>query len=169
LFIVYAIILKKPCILDVSLLYKIQITMNKNSLLKKIDDIKKKANMLLYKIDKSNENKSEISKDDFEKAYVQLKENEEIISENYKTISEQLQLIEELTHLKENIQLASYSEELIAIMDYDTYFDLTIENEIDFNEEHPYFKNIKFIKQLIDSYIKTEEYEKCAYLMKLMS
>ena len=140
----------------------------KSNLFKKIDDIKRKANMLLFKIDEAKKNKEKISKDDFEKAYNQIKEDDDLIEENYKTINEQLMLIEELTHLKENIELAQYSDELIAVMDFDTYFDLTIENEIDFNEEHPYYRDIKFIKRLIDNYIEVEEYEKCAELMKFI-
>ena len=140
----------------------------KSNLLKKINDIKKKANMLLFKIDEIKKNKANISKSDFEQAYNQLKEDENLIDENYKTINEQLMLIEELTHLKENIELAQYSDELIATMDFETYFDLTISNEISFDEEHPYYRNIKFIKKLIDSYIEVEEYEKCAELIKLV-
>ena len=140
----------------------------KNNLLKKIDSIKRKANMLLFKIDEAKKNKAKISKDDFEKAYHQIKEDDDLIAENYNTINEQLMLIEELTHLKENIELARYSDELIAVMDFDTYFDLTIESKIDFDEEHPYYRDIKFIKKLIDSYIEVEEYEKCAELIKLV-
>jgi len=140
----------------------------KSNLFKKIDDIKRKANLLLFKIDEAKKNKAQISKDDFEKAYNQIKEDDELIAENYKTINEQLMLIEELTHLKENIELAQYSDELIAVMDFDTYFDLTIKKEIDFNEDHPYYRDIKFIKKLIDNYVEVEEYEKCAELMKLV-
>jgi hypothetical protein len=140
----------------------------KSNLLKKIDDIKRKANMLLFKIDEAKKNKAKISKNDFEQAYKQIKEDDDLIEENYKTINEQLMLIDELTHLKKNIELAQYSDELVAIMDFETYFDLTISNEIDFNEDHPYYRDIKFIKKLIDSYIETEEYEKCAELIKLV-
>jgi len=140
----------------------------KSNLLKKINDIKKKANMLLFKIDEVKRNKVDISKNDFEEAYNQLKEDDSLIDENYKTINEQLMLIEELTSLKENIELAQYSEELIATMDFETYFDLTFSNEISFDEEHPYYRDIKFIKKLIDSYIEVEEYEKCAELIKLV-
>ncbi len=140
----------------------------KSNLLKKIDSIKRKANMLLFKIDEAKKNKAKISKNDFEKAYNQIKEDDDLISENYKTINEQLMLIDELSSLKENIELAQYSEELIAVMDFDTYFDLTVKAEIDFNEDHPYYRNIKFVKKLIDSYIEVEEYEKCAELIKLV-
>ncbi len=140
----------------------------KNNLLKKINNIKRKANMLLFKIDEAKKNKAKISKNDFEKAYNQIKEDDDLFTENYNAINEQLMLIEELTNLKENIELAQYSEELIAVMDFDTYFDLTLKNDIDFNEDHPYYRDIKFIKKLIDNYIKVEEYEKCAKLMELV-
>ena len=120
----------------------------KSNLLKKIENIKRKANMLLFKIDEAKKNKTDISKDDFEKAYNQIKEDDNLIDENYKAINEQLMLIEELTHLKENIELAQYSDELIAVMDFDTYFDLTVDGEIDFDEDHPYHKDIRFVKNI---------------------
>ena len=138
----------------------------KNNLLKKIEDIKRKANLLLFKIDEAKKNKKDISKNDFNTAYNQIKEDDALISENYNTINEQLALLEELTNLKDNIELEQYSEELSAVMDFETYFDLTSGNEIDFNEDHPYFRDIRFIKKLIEKYIETEEYEKCAELVK---
>jgi len=141
--------------------------MNSN-ILKKIEDIKRKANLILSKINEAKKNKEDISKKDFKKAYKQLQEYDNIISENYKTINEQLMLIEELTNLKESIELAQYSEELTSTMDFDTYFDLTLKSEIEFNIHHPYYNNIRFIKKLIDTYIELEKYEKCSDLLKLL-
>jgi hypothetical protein len=47
------------------------------------------------------------------------------------------------------------------------FFKLTVNGEIPFNEYHPKFNDEKFIQQLLDYYIKNEEYEECSNIQRL--
>lgn len=47
------------------------------------------------------------------------------------------------------------------------FFQLTVNGEIPFNEYHPKFNDEKFIQQLLDYYIKNEEYEECSNIQRL--
>jgi hypothetical protein len=45
-------------------------------------------------------------------------------------------------------------------------FILTIDNNIEFNSSHPYFNDPSFVRDLLDEYLKLEDYERCASLKK---
>ena len=47
------------------------------------------------------------------------------------------------------------------------YFDLTINGAIEFNNQHPYFKDETFLNDLLEYFTETEEYEKCSSLISL--
>jgi len=134
--------------------------MKSQDLLHKIKEIKKKANMLLYKIDKARklENNPQTNP-----------AVEKLIDENNQTIIEQLKIIDELVQINK-----LFSEELrndneyLSEMDYDSYLVLTQNGEINFDKNHPYFKDIRFIKDLMQYYIDTEQYEKCSYLQSII-
>lgn len=55
--------------------------------------------------------------------------------------------------------------ENIVEMSKDDYFDLTINNGITFNEEHPYFKDDDFLNRLLEYYTYEEKYEVCTKLI----
>jgi len=46
------------------------------------------------------------------------------------------------------------------------YFKLTIENDIIFDSNHPYFDDVEFINELFMHFEQTENYEMCAQLLK---
>ena len=46
------------------------------------------------------------------------------------------------------------------------YFIMTIENNLEFSSDHPFYNDPSFITDLISELIKREEYEKCASLKK---
>ena len=131
--------------------------MRNENLRKRIDNIQNKAKMLLGRIDSS----------DFEDIKKTILENRKQISENMKIIEEQKSIIDELKEIKED-KFEEFTSELLADMNYDTIFELTKNKEIAFDKNHPYINNIKFIKDLIDYYIQTEEYEECANLQSLV-
>ncbi len=131
--------------------------MNKEKIIQKVNEIKKKANLLLLKINKARKiNKTEIQSYD--------KSIDKLINENNKIIIEQIELIDELVRLNNELK----DNTLMTKIDFDTYFTLTINNEVDFDVNHPFYKDIRFIKALIDYYIEIEEYEKCIPLQKLI-
>lgn len=45
-------------------------------------------------------------------------------------------------------------------------FILTIDDSIEFNSAHPYFEDKSFIRDLLNEYLKREDYEKCARIKK---
>jgi hypothetical protein len=134
--------------------------MKNQELLHKIEKIKKQANLLLFKIDKARDQQQITGKT--------IPEVEKLIDENNKTIIEQLKIIDELVNLNKTLNNENFDDEKLSEMDYDSYFTLTINNEIPFNKNHPYFKDIRFIKDLMNHYISTEEYEKCIYLQSII-
>lgn len=131
--------------------------MRSENLRKRIDNIQNKAKLLLSKIDSSE--LTEIKKT--------ILENRNQISENIKLIEEQTHIISELKEVKDD-KFEKFTTELLGDMNYDTILDLTKNKEIAFDKVHPYFNNIKFIKELLDYFIETEEYEECASLQRLV-
>ncbi len=53
-----------------------------------------------------------------------------------------------------------------AKLSREDYFKLTIENAIEFNNDHPYFNDEHFYDELFDYYQNTENYEMCAVLLQ---
>ena len=131
--------------------------MRNEDLRKRITLIQEKAKSILNRIELSKEKVSDNNID----------ENEKVISENYKIIEEQKFIIEELSEIKKE-KYEKFTSELLGEMNYDTIFDLTKDKEISFDKKHPYFNNIKFIKDLMQYYIEVEEYEECSYLHSLV-
>jgi hypothetical protein len=131
--------------------------MRNQNLKKRIENIQDKARLLLGRIDSS----------ELEAIKKTILENRKQISENMKIIEEQKSIIEELNELKDN-KFEEFTTELLSDMNYETILELTKNKEIAFDENHPYINNIKFIKDLINFYIETEEYEECAKLQSLV-
>jgi hypothetical protein len=46
------------------------------------------------------------------------------------------------------------------------YLSLTIEKSLIFNHSHPFYLDESFISDLIGAFLKSEDYEKCAFLKK---
>lgn len=46
------------------------------------------------------------------------------------------------------------------------YFEMTVSNEIAFDEHHPLYSDEVFKEALMEYYLKNEEYEKCAEIQK---
>ena len=49
------------------------------------------------------------------------------------------------------------------------FFKLTVDGEIPFNEYHPKFNDEMFVQELLDYYIKIEDYEECSKIQKVKS
>ncbi len=49
----------------------------------------------------------------------------------------------------------------------DECFQLTIEGEIRFNKEHPYFENEIFVNRLLNHYLEKEDYEMCQFIKEI--
>ncbi|MDA3779059.1 MAG: hypothetical protein PF487_02315, partial [Bacteroidales bacterium] len=49
----------------------------------------------------------------------------------------------------------------------DEYYIMTINDDIEFNNKHPYFSDNDFRKELLDYYIECEEYEKCKQIVNI--
>ena len=134
--------------------------MNNENIKKRIDSIQAKAKSLLQRIDskKINENK------DLEKV---IFENKKIIAENIKTIEDQSFIISEIQEIKDD-NFNEFTSELLSNMNYETILEITKNKEILFDNNHPFFNNIKFMKELMDYFIEIEEYEECSYLQTLV-
>jgi hypothetical protein len=137
--------------------------MKNGDLIKRIENIQNKAKSILVKID--------ILRKYNNKKFISLKkvilESEKQISENFKLIEEQNSILNDLNEIKEK-RFENFSVDLLKDMNYDTILELTQNKEIDFDENHPYYNNVKFIKDLMDYYISLEEYEECSNLQRLV-
>jgi hypothetical protein len=49
----------------------------------------------------------------------------------------------------------------------DDYFNLTVNGEVAFNYDHPFYEDIDFINRLLEHHINTEDYELCQELVTL--
>jgi hypothetical protein len=57
--------------------------------------------------------------------------------------------------------------DIYSITDAQEVFALTIKEVVQFNEEHPFYNDTKFIDKLIVFYESKEAYEQCQELKKL--
>ena len=127
---------------------------------KRIDLIQEKAKSLLQRMDLVKYNKN----NELEKIII---ENKKTIAENISIIEEQSFIINEMQEVK-NDKYNDFTSDLLSDMNYETILGLTKNKEIAFDNKHPFINNIKFIKDLMDYFIETEEYEECSYLQTLV-
>jgi hypothetical protein len=84
-----------------------------------------------------------------------LQKHKERIGDKFHSESQLKKLIEKDIH---------FESKLIENEKRMESFILTIENCIDFNSSHPYYTDSKFAKDLMEAFLKNEDYEKCASL-----
>ncbi len=98
-------------------------------------------------------------------------ENKNLLQQNNDYINIQLSLINFMEKYKNTPVLEGDIPviDIASIKDENELMSLTIENAIDFNEEHPKFNDAEFIDKLIRHYGSIEEYEKCQHLLDLKS
>lgn len=70
-------------------------------------------------------------------------------------------------NIKETIEPESKGNQNFEIneINRDDYFDLTIHKSIDYNEQHPYFEDEDFYKELMAYFTNIEDYEMCSKLI----
>jgi hypothetical protein len=104
------------------------------------------------------------------KKYADLtKENHELTRQNISYLELHNRLLIFIKSLKDisltDIDIVNImSENEDITFDRDEFFNQTIHDVISFDEEHPFFNDEEFKKELIDYYTKNEEYEKCIKL-----
>ena len=113
-----------------------------------------------------------------EKLNHRFKLNKHLIQENNQALKLQKSIIEyletyhkELSQFPEAIKVTNSSKSIevnttIEIKRED-YFELTVNKSIEYNNLHPYFNDEEFSKELMNYFIKIEDYEMCARLSEL--
>lgn len=106
--------------------------------------------------------------EDFEKHY---ELNKSLLAENNDFINIQLTLINFLEKYKSSAILNNKQKKTIVktVKSEKEIFDLTINGEIAYDEDHPMYNEDSFFKKLLDYYKSIEEYEKCQELINLKS
>ena len=134
--------------------------------------LKDKVNRNL-EIIKENQNViKEILKEPFsEDRSTRLKErydmNKSLLMENNDFINVQLTLINFIDKYKNSVVMAEVlSKSIVGKMQPDDYFTATINGEIPYNDEHPYFSDDSFFDKLLSYYKEREDYEMCGKLLK---
>lgn len=97
-----------------------------------------------------------------------------LLTENNEFINLQVSIMNFINKYKnifetiEPVQVNAQTSQLNqANLTRDDYFKLTIENDITFNFNHPYFNDQDFFNELFNYYQETENYEMCAILLKM--
>ena len=103
-------------------------------------------------------------------------ENKKLLNENNDFIKLQFDLLKFMDKHAERLEIHTEHKEqvkddesLTDILDTKTLtieqaLDLTISEELEFNNEHPFFMNEEFFQHLMDYYLSIEDYEKCQVL-----
>lgn len=122
--------------------------------------------------------KEPVSKERSEKLDRRFNINKQIIKENNEAIKLQKSIIEflksyhdELSQFPETIKVEN-PQKTIALskkieLKREDYFELTVNKDIEYDDQHPYFKDESFAKDLISYFIEVEDYEMCAKLVSL--
>jgi len=95
---------------------------------------------------------------------VKLQKELNIYLENYLNNSEII--LDTNKSIKSSIQENDVKNDVASISKED-YFHLTIGGAIEFNKQHPYFKDESFLNDLLAYFTETEEYEKCSLIVNL--
>lgn len=92
--------------------------------------------------------------------------NKELLTQNNDFINVQLTLVNFLDKYKNTAILDTNVPivDIYSVTDTQEVFALTIKGYVDFNEEHPYYRNLEFVEKLIVHYQSKEDYEQCQKL-----
>jgi hypothetical protein len=111
-----------------------------------------------------------------EKLRVRFSYNRKLLQENTDSINLQKDLNAYLENYLQNSEIivennkttkSSLQEEDVQSISKEDYFNLTINNVIEFDNQHPYFTDETFLNDLLNYFTETEEYEKCSLLVNL--
>jgi len=96
-----------------------------------------------------------------------------LLAENNEFINMQVSIMNFINKYKNIIEIetpvkvaAQSSSVQNSNLSRDDYFRLTIEKDISFNNNHPYFRDKDFYNDLFSYFQQTENYEMCAELVK---
>ena len=109
---------------------------------------------------------SEEERAEFEACY---EENKKLLLENNDFVNLQLALIDFLEKHKTSSALTDeIQEDILAFpIDENIIFDMTVSEELTFDNLHPLFGDDKFFDKLVRYYTSIEAYEKCSELYKV--
>jgi len=108
---------------------------------------------------------SEEEKEEFKACYT---ENKRLLIENNDFVNLQLMLIDFMEkHKSSNVLYDELQEEMPEFpIDESIIFDMTVSEELPFDNLHPFFGDDKFFDKLIGYFTSIEAYEKCGELFK---
>jgi len=100
-------------------------------------------------------------------------ENKKLLTENNDSIKLQLQLTKFIDTYKNEfegieegqINKAEAPEEAAASLTREDIFELTVNKEIHFDENHPYYEDEAFFNALMEHFSNIEDYEMCGLLL----
>ena len=125
----------------------------------------KSLNDLVYKniqinLKKISDNSDKIGEciinNDMKEANLLLKESQTLLDVNDDYLKQQSSIVKDMTNLKLEI-FKKYPDKTL---------ELTIEKIIAFDDNHPFYEDIKFINKLINHYELIEDYEMCEKIKK---
>lgn len=91
--------------------------------------------------------------------------NKALLAENNDFINVQLTLTNFLEKYESSDVLLGNIPKPIIFRDENECFELTVNNQIPFDHNHPYYKDEKFYGRLLNYYQQQEDYEKCSELV----
>jgi len=112
-----------------------------------------------------------VSNERSRKLEIKYQENKKLLKENNDSIKLQLQLSKFIETYKneleetEDSQMMTNQQEEEAPLTKEEIFNLTINKEIQFDENHPYFNDEEFFNDLMEYFTSVEDYEMCSFIM----
>lgn len=100
-------------------------------------------------------------------------ENKKLLAENNDSIKLQLQLTKFIDAYKNELEKtedeqfneAEAPEEAEVPLSREEIFELTINKEMQFDENHPYYEDEEFFNDLMEHFSSIEDYEMCGFLL----
>ena len=100
-------------------------------------------------------------------------ENKKLLTENNDSIKLQLQLTKFIDTYKNEFEeteekqfnKTEASKETEAPLTRDDIFELTVNKELQFDENHPYYEDEEFFNDLMEHFSSVEDYEMCGFLL----
>ena len=115
-----------------------------------------------------------VSNERTQKLEEKYEENKKLLKENNDSIKIQLQLSKFIETYKNELEEPEEKQgdtiespiETEAPLTKNDIFDLTINKELQFDENHPYFNDEEFFNELMDHFSSVEDYEMCSFLLE---
>jgi hypothetical protein len=112
-----------------------------------------------------------VSNERSRKLEIKYQENKKLLKENNDSIKLQLQISKFIDAYKNELEETAETQQETTQevsekpLSKEEIFDLTVNKDIPFDENHPYYSDEDFFNELMEHFTAVEDYEMCSFLM----